>query len=274
MYRLTLAFSLTLIGCGVDTPNEPLVLTAPAPTADMQATARLDLRPALSDEAAPVGISIAPDTGELLVIDAWQGVFRQVDGEFSLAVTPEALTPVEMWDMRPYTDVAALPNGQLAITVRSDGLLYRPDEGVTRQHFCYEPDDGGDWTEQYQLTDSLTYEPTNGRLYATPQTFEGDTPLDAFAAQFDAAGGSPLGFDALDDPRYRFGAVVAVAPNELVVAQGSVLLDYTAGEGLSPRVDLASFGIRDVQGMTLDPATGNLLVLDGAGLEIVTFTHW
>lgn len=272
MSRIVVCAALAMASCA-GTP-EPLVLSAPPPDPGLHETARTDLATALPDADAPVGISIDPDTGDLLVIDAWQGVFRQVDGAFSAALTPEQLVPVDLWDMRPFTDLAALPDGQIAVTVVSDGLLYRPDEGVTRQHFCYEPGDQDDWTEQYQLTNSLTYEPTVDRLYATPQTFEGDTPLEAFAAQFDRAVGSPLGFDTLDDPRYSFGALVAVGPNELVLAQGAILLDYRAGAGLSPRVDLSTFGISDIQGMTLDPSTGELLVLDGANRQIVTLSGW
>lgn len=267
--------ALALTACdsgGVGEPEpDPIPTVAPAPPAEARVVSRTSLA-----QSAPVGVTIAPDTGERFVLDAWEGLFRlDAEGKAQPHVGWEALVPDDGIDRRPYTDAVAIGMGQFAYTVQSDGILYDHNEGIARQHFCYEPGDTGLWgVDAFQLTQALGFDRTTRQLVAQPQTFPG--PVDASVGAWSAdLGGQPTDWAVLPWPEFDAGGLVVDGAGEVILGHDALLYRLTLGQDGEPQpiVDLAEFGIERVEGLAIDPDTDHLVVLD-ADRELVEIADW
>ncbi len=267
--------ALALTACDLESaPVEPtanpIPSTAPEPPAEARVVSRI-----LLSQSTPVGITIAPDTGERYVLDAWEGLFKLEGGSATLFVGSAALVPDDGIDRRPYTDVVAIGMGQFAYTVQSDGILYDHNDGIARQHFCYEPEDSGLWgIDSFQLTQALGFDGANRRLVAQPQTFPG--PADASVGAWNAdLGGQPTDWSWLPWPEFDAGGLVVDQPGQVLLGHDSLLYRMTLGQDGEPApvIDLARFGVQRVEGLAIDPASGNLVVLD-ADHEVVEIADW
>ena len=263
------------------TPLVPLFFLtacqAATPASSGTVIATHDLVAVLGDLAAPVGVTLDPDSGTLYVLDAWEGVYALTDTGFQQHLTSDDLTVTGGVDQRPYTDVAAMGDGRFAVSVRSDGLLYDPAVGGTVQHFCYEPGDTGLWAEEYQHTNSLGYDAGRDRLIATPQTIqvEDDLALEAFVAEFDGQEGTPLHFWSLDDAGFAPGAVAVQAGGSLLLAHGDTIYSYEAGAvAADPLVGLAGLGVTRIEGLAVDATSGDLWVVDGERVALLRISGW
>lgn len=244
--------------------------------ASAEVTERVDLGEALRI-AAPevVGVTIDPDSGEILVLDAWEGLLR-LDGS-AVADPAHLITASDGMDRRPYTDAAALGGGLFAVTVRSDGLLFDAGTGVTVQHFCYEPAYEGDWEDNYQLTASLAYDPAADLLYAQPQTLgtADDAPISADVAQFDAANGVPLDWMPLRDRKFLAGALAIDASGDLFLGHEGRVHSYAFGdEEAEVLFDLGALDVGRIDGLAIDAATDDLWIVDGADQELIAISDW
>lgn len=252
---------LFLVGCGVGVPDGATVVRE----LDASAAART---------GEVVGVTVDPDSGDWLVLGSMDGLFR-VDGDALAPLAgPGALTDQMFGDLRPYTDVAALGGGRVAFTVARDGFLFDASEGTTKRHFCYEPGDGGDWVVDYQVTDSLAFDPERALILANPQSLSDDGPFASEVATFDAETGAPQVFDPLDDVGFRAGGLAPDGDRVLLASETTIYAQHPGDPDRTALADLAALGIRRIDGFVLDPATGDAIVADGARSRIVVVRGW
>ena len=218
------------------------------------------------DGAMVTGVTVNRDTGEIVVIDAAKGLFT-ITGQ--RIADRSALSPG--WEVESFTDVVSLGDGQFALTVRNDGLLFDANTGTTTQYFCYLPG----WMDEtfVQLTNSLAFDEARGRLIAQPQTYNNNEITDAEVAEFTLDGGQPTGWHRFKTADFSAGGI-AVDGDGLLMAQDSILYSYDYGDNEpSALVDLNRLGIDRVEGLALT-TEGNLLLIDGEDQELVEIAGW
>jgi hypothetical protein len=246
------ALAVVGVGCAdgpVPVPMAEVVVDVAFRAGDLEGT----------DAVALSGVAIDPDGGRVL-LDAWSGLYDvDADGVPTLRAGPEALTPTDGWDRRPFTDVAALEPGAFAVTVTGDGLRYDEGTGETRQHFCYEPDDME--PEATQTTESVAFDADRGLIYAQPRTQLGGEVTEASVGAYDVTGGGqPINWFVLDDREF-FAGGMAVDGDDLVLAQGTTLFRGPVDDAVNPFVDLGALVADDVRGVAIDPATDRLVLV-------------
>jgi hypothetical protein len=243
--------------------------------------ARTDLRDAFADDAALVGVTADPSTGELFVLDASRGLYR-----FQIGEAPELVYDVRDAPLLPsaFTDVAALGDGQFALTVVNDGFLLDLASGTLSQHFCDFPDRPPEEpalsvSEQYaregvavrQHTEAVAFSKEHGLLYAQPQTIDEQTNavLGSELAAFDAFTGEDLTWVSLPDSGLQAGGMVALGENVLLGFPEQLWL---VGNETSVMVaSNADLGISRVDGMTLS-SRNTLIVLDAPARALIEIT--
>lgn len=220
-----------------------------------------------------VGVSRDPATGEVLLLNAREGLFTLGnDGIEELVALDVLLASAEVPPMSDFTDVAALGGGVFALTALSDGFLF--DGERLTQHFCYEPgfEGGGEpWPDPVptdpndkQLTLSLEFLPESDRLLAQPRTFDASTGelLAAHVATFDLESGEEQAWFDLGDRDLLAGGLTVLDDDSVVLGAGTRLLRFDMGS--RELTELADLGgeVRDIAGL----ARGDddvLLVIDG-----------
>lgn len=229
---------------------------------------RLDLRQAMSTTSATlVGVAVSPD-GERFVLDRALGLY-QITGTAAVAIVPMSAlpdpgTPIEL----PFTDLVSISPGVFALTAIGDGFLLDTSAMTLTQRFCYEP--GGLPEEMDQHTDAIAYDPELDRLYAQPLTFDGEDVFQlSQLASYDRATGTSIEWHDVGDTVAATG--MAVIPNVgLVLGQGSRLARFDRATGsMVELADLRRFGVRSIDGLAVDRATGTLLVVDDTTDELV-----
>ena len=247
----------------------PAVCACSEPIPDLPADATVVQRIALNEVikgATVTGVTLDRDSGQIVVMDAVKGIFS-IEGD--LIADRNALNPG--WEVGAFTDVVSLGEGQYALTVRNDGLLFDANSNTTTQYFCYEPG----WMEEplEQLTHSLAYDENRGRLIAQPQTLNNGEITDAEVAEFNLDGGQPSGWHLFETADFSAGGI-AVDGDSLLLAQDQILYHYDYGDKKpTPLVELKRLGVERVEGLTLT-AEGNLLIIDGDDQELVEIADW
>lgn len=249
---LSLGLFVSLLGCADERP-------APAP-----GSGRLDLRAAMQTGAdvSPVGIAIDPD-GHRFVFEATGGLYR-LDGDRAVAVVPMSAmpdpgpaAPLKL----PITDLVAVAPNVFALTAIGDGYILDVAAMTLQQRFCYLP--VGTPPELTQRTDAVAYDAASARLYAQPVTYDaaGVTQY-AEVAGYDLASGTDLEWHTTRSDVAATG-MVSIAGFGLVLGQGSRLSRFDPATSLPvPLDDLERFGVRSIDGLAIDPATGALVVVD------------
>lgn len=239
-----------------------------APVDPVDPLARVDLR-AATGRADTRAIGVTVDAaGDRLILDEEAGLFRlDATGAATLVLALADFPAPEIAIRPPFTDLVAMGD-QLALTAIGDGFLLDLSAHTLTRHFCYEP--GGFPEYQEQRTNALAFDASTGRLYAQPRTFdENDQLLRSELAMY--AGDSGLDLNWWTVPTdLDAGGMVVTGANTLVLGAHARLFRYdlTASQ-LSRTDDLTRFGVSQIDGLALDPATNTLLVLDGATDQLV-----
>lgn len=226
-------------------------------------------------EIAIVGVTLEPDTGRLIVLDANSGLY--VLGE-SGALTQLAdlsmMIPQDTPLWSQFTDVVALGNGKFAMTAMNDGFLLDLERETFTQYFCYVPGDIiVEFPEGVQMTRSVTYDPATQTLYAQPQTFlDGSMsePVLSQVGQFDIEGGEGYGW--VDMPALDFiaGGIAVRNSDELLLGEGATVHRYIMSqEQIVEEIDLSDFGVQQIDAMAMVPQTNTLWVVDGVSQSLI-----
>jgi len=215
-----------------------LVFSACAsPQVSMEPSSSVDLSVAMGvADATPVGVTVAPDTGDRYVLDEQHGLYRiDADGTAELVM---ALTDFPVADVLPqsnWTDIAALGDGIFALTALSDGYLLDIERNTLMQHFCYEPG-WEEWSSEEQLTTSLGYDAATQSLFAQPRTqlvdMDGATPLGAAVGVYDAnlGGDAPESwYELQDDAFLATGLAVESSESLLFVEEDGSIHRFRVG---------------------------------------------
>lgn len=254
-HSFLLALLLAAPACG-DTPPEPVAR-------------RVDLRAATGVASPQVaGVALAPDGGRV-VLDQEAGLFRiAADGTATRLRSIAELPEPDVAIRPPFTDLVALGDDQFAMTAIGVGYLLDLTADTMNLHFCYEP--GGFPDDQEQRTAAVAFDATTNKLYAQPQTFDGDgNLLRADVAQYDRATGvDEIWREVPSD--FAAGGMYAPGDGGLILGAGSRLYRYDyATYTLTAVDDLARYGVDEVAGLAFDAAAGNLIVVDGQRAELV-----
>jgi hypothetical protein len=250
--RIALAIALFGFGCTQDHGRSEPPL------------ARVDLRAAMqgTTDVKPIGLAVASD-GQRFFFDEAAGLFR-LDGDRAVVVVPMSAMPnpgptaqLEL----PITDLVALAPNLFAFTAIGDGFLLDTAAMTLAQHFCYVPDDLP--VSLTQRTDALAFDPASQRLFAQPLTFDAAGVFQyAQVAEYRRDTGEDIAWHATANDVNATGMILLPGVG-LVLGQGSRLsrFDY---QSPTPVLldDLARFGVRSIDGLAIDPATGALLVVD------------
>lgn len=257
--RVALAFTLAgslaaSTGCDMAEPAEAV---------------SVDLRSALgTDSISVVGVSVEPDTGRRLIVDQSRGIFALTDAGSEPVIDWTQLPSSEFVPQSAFTDMVAMGEGRYALTARNEGYLLDMAAGTFERYFCYVPDGpGGVPDGSEQLTNSVSYDPVAGMLYAQPQTFFDGELVGASVGQFDETTGADVFWNILDTPEFLAGGLAAEGDGSLLLGHETALYRTVADTswGLIAHekiADLADMGVTGIDGLTIDRATGSLLVID------------
>jgi hypothetical protein len=262
---LALALSV-LAGCGSSGggSGETAQLTQPSPTA----VTRTDIAELLgTGNVAPVGLTLTPDTDELVLLDALQGVFvMQADRRFRRLATARELED-RAQPASTFTDIAGLGSNRFAITARSDGFLYDSDAGTIEQHFCYVPGLLGPGFDQ--LTLGVAFDPATGRILVQPVTVQGwQQTFVSEVGTFPISGGVGEDWHPIQEQDYLAGGITCDSAGLLWMGRGAELHTYDLqNDTMTFQQSLTRFGITDITGMVFDG--DDLMVIDGPTAQLV-----
>lgn len=271
MLKLALALSpfLFVAACGggtnaVPVPEQPQPETPAAPI-------RVNLNELTgSDWASPVGLTVAPDDGTIYYLDAASGIYEyDVDGNSMTQVVPAA-TLYAIGPDSGFTDIAAMGNGDFAITAMNDGFLYESATGEIRSYFCYVPG----WVIEdprplIQLTNSVAWDAPNRQLIAQPITVDSWTNenIQSEVGTFPETGGEGTDWHPIGDPEFSAGAST-VDNGTIWLGCDDRLYEYDLEtDALIHVQSLERFSISKIDGMAFTAA--ELMVLDSATNELV-----
>jgi hypothetical protein len=270
----TITVTLVITGCSSrsNPPADSAQLQIPAPDVVTRTSVAALLG---TDDCAPVGLTITPDTDQLVLLDARQGVYV-LDSErhFQRVISRVQLHQQVTADSE-FSDIAGIGSNQFAITATNDGFLLDLDDGSLRQHFCYVPGSIINPTQIVQHTDSVAFDPLTGRILAQPVTYSNlsAVPGNALAINsevgtFPITGGEGTDWHAIGEVTFLAGAITVDQNGVLWLARGDELFHYNLGtDSLTLVQSLARFNVSEVSGMVFD---GNdLMVLDAVSREIL-----
>lgn len=213
---------------------------------------------------SPVGITVTPDTGELVLLDATHGVYvLQEDRTFRQAMANDDLHA--QINSFAFTDIAALGSNQFAVTAPGDGFLLDLDARTIVQHFCYVP---GSWINVNfwtQTTNSVAFDTTTGRIVAQPVTIpvNGWQPIDAQVGTFPITGGEGDDWHAIENNEFLADAISCDENGLLWLVRNNDLYTFDLDtDELRFEQSLARFGTAHIVGMTW--IDGDLMLLDAA----------
>lgn len=219
-----------------------------------------------------VGLTITPDTDELVLLDANSGVYKlDATRRFQMVVDMESLL-VQSTNGWGFTDIAALGSDTYALTALNDGFLLDLHDNTLRQHFCYVP---GQFIVEIgqtitQLTNGVAFDPTTSRIIAQPVTYtiQNQQAVRSDVATFAITGGEGDDWHPIDDLEFLSGAITVDLDGTLWLANGSDLYQYDlVHDDLLFSQSLDRFRVTDVMGMVFH--NGDLVVIDNPTHEIV-----
>lgn len=245
--------------------SDPAPETATLATPSPKVVTRTDVGKMLGvTDGSPVGITVTPDTGELVLLDANHGVYvLQEDRTFRLAMSNEDLHA--QIDAFAFTDIAALGSNQFAITAPGDGFLLDLNAGTIVQHFCYVP---GSWINVNlwtQTTNSVAFDTTTGRIVAQPVTIpiNGWQPVDAQVGTFPITGGEGDDWHSIESSEFLADAISCDLNGLLWLVRNNELYTFDLDtDELHFEQSLDRFGTELIVGMAW--VDGDLMLLDTA----------
>lgn len=231
---------------------------------------------ALPTDMVVTGVAVEPVTGRRVVLDANRGLYAIDErGSAELIWSVDAI-PADVELASALTDVVAMGPGHFALTAINDGYLLELETGRFFQHFCYLPDAMPEENIQpeIQITQAVAYDPATERLYAQPQSFMDPqnltAPVESLFSSYDLATGTDLSWASFADPNFSAGGMVVERTGVMLMGAGSELFRYTLETGaLEPVANLSEHGITHIQGLSIDRASGHLVVVsDGHLVEL------
>ena len=252
-------------------PDVPLLPADPAGTIELAVALGVD-----SPEV--IGVTIDPITGQRFVLDASAGLFALLeDGTAALIRSQEDFPTPDVPAISTWTDFAALGDNRFAVTARSNGYLLDLVADTMTQYFCYEP--GFMPTELEQLTEGVSFDQELGLLYAQPASYDVsgesgpvDQAVEAAIASYALSGGQPVAWFGIEDIDFLAGGIAVDHDGTLLLGHGNELHRFIPeGDG---RIELVGVleDIGRVDGLTVDPQTGTLHIIDGEFGRLVEVT--
>jgi len=273
---IVLAATLSLFaacskGGGGETPPPAELQADQLPEASRELTRR-DVADLLrTTDIDPVGITITPDTGDIVLLDARRGVFvLNADRRFELAVRASDLH-AQVNAASDFTDIAALGDNKFAITARNDGFLLDLTYMTFVSYFCYVPgffipDDPTIVAEQH--TDSVGYDRTRNRIVAQPISMLDGVVTDTQVGTFEITGGEGEDWHPVSEPEFLAGGLAVDESGMVWLGRGNELCSYDLDTDTMTLVQtLERFGVTEIVGMAFDGR--DLIVIDGADDEVV-----
>lgn len=219
----------------------------------------------------PVGLTITPDTDELVLLDAMHGVYKlDPERRFQLVADNASLLRQSSngWE---FTDIAALGSDQFALTSLDDGFLLDLRDGSLRQHFCYVPGSFIIGSNQIaQLTNGVAFDPRTGRIIAQPVTYQmsNGSATRSDVGTFPITGGEGDDWHPIADPEFLADAIAVDRDGRLWLAKRSSLYHYDlTNDELIFVQSLKRFDVTNVTGMTFH--NDDLMVIDMSSRELV-----
>ena len=254
-------------GAGAAAPEPMPVEQAPAP----QSVEVINLVQALGvADPAPVGVAVAPDTGERYVLDATSGLYRlTADGAERIASLDELVDPAVALASE-FTDLAACGEGRLLLTARNDGFLFDLETRLMQRHFCYLPPPVAEENPgASQLTASVACDAT--RIFAQPHTFDSTGAfVQSEIGVWELETGVDTHWFLLPDQSFMAGGLTVWDSDHLLLGRAASLqlFDLKANT-LSGTFPLAQHGVSNTDGLAYDRAHSQLLIADATTDELV-----
>lgn len=203
-----------------------------------------------------------------------RAVFRRVEGAWSQVWAAPLGLPQLL-------DIVALGENRFALTTRNMGYELDLATGVLTEHFCYEPGEEipRDPVPQQpaptvEVSRSVAFAPEQNLIVANPQTITDDVNQDAVFSEmaiFDRTTGQELRFVNLRDAEFSAGGLAVLEFPALMAGEGSQLIEVDFETGNKRAfLDLAGLDVSDIEGLAIDRAAGELLVLDGTTQRLLT----
>jgi len=249
--------------CSSGGSSDSAQLALPSPTA----VTRSDVGDMLgSDSIAPVGITLTPDTNELVLLDALQGVFvMESDRRFRRLASIEQLEE-QVTPRSTFTDIAGLGGGRFAITAQSDGFLYDANTGTIEQHFCYVPPLAGPSFDQ--LTLGVAFDEDTQRILVQPVSIQGW--LQTFVSEvgtFPLSGGVGEDWHPIEG-EFLAGGITCDRGGLLWMGFNAELHTYDVQtDTMEFEQSLTRFGVTEITGMVFDG--DDLMVIDRESEQII-----
>jgi hypothetical protein len=258
-YLLLSLFALSTACTG---PDVPLLPQEPGSTISLSSALGVD-------EPDVIGVTIDPVTGQRFVLDASAGLFAVLDdGSTSLIRSQEDFPTPDVPAISTWTDFVALGDNRFAVTARSNGYLLDLVADTMSQYFCYEP--GWMEPEVEQLTEGVSFDVQSGLLYAQPASYDVsgesgpvDQAITAAIASYTIDGGQPVAWFGIEDVDFLAGGIAVDRDGTLLLGRGDELYRFTPeDEGRLEHIGVLE-GVGRVDGLTVDPETGILHIIDG-----------
>ena len=215
------------------------------------------------------GISADPDGTQRYVLDGEAGIFEMNADETLTLIweRPDTLPPL--------TDLCAIGGGRFIAAADGDGYVIDLASGAARQHFCLEPGwDPGFDEEVRHLNRSVACDLENRLIYGQPRTVPqtGEPlPIRAEIASYSLISGNDLQWIQLPDPEFYAGGMTILPGGRVLLGMDSTLHVYDPAAGvLVDTQNIAGLGVRVIAGLSFQPQTGQLTVLDEAGQTLRT----
>ncbi|MCK5944291.1 MAG: hypothetical protein KAI24_20055, partial [Planctomycetes bacterium] len=219
-----------------------------------------------TQDIAPVGLALTPDTDELVLLDARQGVYvMQADRRFRRLATATELEG-QVLPASAFTDIAGLGSGRFALTAQNDGYLFDADAGTIQQHFCYVPPIFISPVDQ--LTLGVAFDEVTGRILVQPITIQSTFVMSSEVGTFPITGGVGEDWHPIQDPEFLAGAITCDSAGLLWLGRDAELFTYDLQtDTLTFEQSLTRFGVSEITGMVFD--RDDLLVVDGPSRQLV-----
>lgn len=230
----------------------------------------------LDDRAMELGARIQGITSVEGVVYALgdNTIFRRVEGEWS-----------QVWSGEPglleLLDIVALGEDRFALTTRNMGYELDLSTGLLTEHFCYEPGEEiprdplpQEPTPTVEISRSVAYAAEENLIVANPQTITDDVNARGVFSEvaiFDRESGQELRFVNLRDAEFSAGGLVVLDFPTLIAGEGSKLVEIDFETGAKREfLGLAGLDVSNIEGLAIDRAADELLVLDGTTQRLLT----